>query len=53
VLVIHDILGLFERFVPKFVKRYANLKQDALKAVKAYIEEVEGGAFPAEEQSFK
>jgi 3-methyl-2-oxobutanoate hydroxymethyltransferase len=53
VLVVHDILGLFERFVPKFVKRYANLKDDALKAVKAYIEEVEGGAFPSEDQSFK
>ncbi len=53
VLVVHDILGLFERFVPKFVKRYANLKDDAVKAVRAYIEEVEGGAFPSEEQSFK
>jgi 3-methyl-2-oxobutanoate hydroxymethyltransferase len=53
VLVVHDILGLFERFVPKFVKRYANLKGDALKAVRAYIEEVEGGAFPSEDQSFK
>ncbi len=53
VLVIHDLLGMFERFVPKFVKRYASLKDDALKAVKAYIEEVEKGDFPSEEQSFK
>jgi 3-methyl-2-oxobutanoate hydroxymethyltransferase len=53
VLVMHDILGLFERFVPKFVKRYANLKEDALKAIKAYKEEVEKGVFPSPEQSFK
>lgn len=53
VLVLHDVLGLFDRFVPKFVKKYARLKEDALKAVKNYIEEVESGAFPSEEQSFK
>lgn len=53
VLVIHDLLGLFERFVPKFVKRYTNLKAEALKAVKEYIEEVQKGLFPSEEQSFK
>lgn len=53
VLVLHDVLGLFERFVPKFVKRYANLKEDALKAIKAYKEEIEKGIFPSKEQSFK
>jgi len=53
VLVIHDLLGLFERFTPKFVKRYANLKDEALKAVKAYKEEVEKGIFPSEGHSFK
>ncbi len=53
VLVIHDILGLFERFVPKFVKRYANLKGEALNAVKAYVGEIENGSFPSEDQSFK
>jgi 3-methyl-2-oxobutanoate hydroxymethyltransferase len=53
VLVLHDVIGLFERFVPKFVKRYANLKENALKAVKKYKEEVEKGIFPSEEQSFK
>lgn len=52
VLVIHDVLGLFERFVPKFVKRYANLKDDALKAIKQYKEEVEKGLFPGKEHSF-
>jgi 3-methyl-2-oxobutanoate hydroxymethyltransferase len=52
VLVIHDVIGLFERFVPKFVKRYANLKEGALKAVKEYKEEVEKGIFPGEKHSF-
>lgn len=53
VLVIHDVLGLFDRFTPKFVKRYASLKELALKAVKEYKQEVESGAFPSDEQSFK
>lgn len=52
VLVIHDVLGLFERFVPKFVKRYANLKEDALKAIRQYKKDVEKGLFPGEEHSF-
>jgi len=53
VLVLHDVIGMFERFVPKFVKRYANLKEEALKAISAYREEVEKGVFPSEDQSFK
>jgi 3-methyl-2-oxobutanoate hydroxymethyltransferase len=52
ILVMHDLLGLFERFVPRFVKRYANLREDALKAVMQYKEEVEGGQFPGKEHSF-
>jgi 3-methyl-2-oxobutanoate hydroxymethyltransferase len=52
VLVLHDILGLFERFTPKFVKRYTNLKDEALRAVKSYKEEVEKGIFPSKEYSF-
>jgi len=53
VLVLHDVLGLFERFTPKFVKRYAELKSEALKAIKAYKGEVEKGIFPSKDQSFK
>jgi 3-methyl-2-oxobutanoate hydroxymethyltransferase len=53
VLVLHDLLGLFDRFTPKFVKKYVNLKEQALKAVKDYKEDVENGKFPAEEHSFK
>lgn len=52
VLVIHDILGLFEKFTPKFVKKYANLKENILEAIKQYKEEVEKGIFPSEEHSF-
>ncbi len=53
VLVLHDVLGLFERFAPKFVKKYANLKEEALTAIKRYRKEVEKGQFPSSEQSFK
>jgi 3-methyl-2-oxobutanoate hydroxymethyltransferase len=53
VLVLHDVIGMFERFVPKFVKRYANLKDSALKAVREYKDEVERGVFPSVETSFK
>ena len=53
VLVLHDLLGLFDRFTPKFVKKYANLKQQALSAVQQYKQEVESGAFPSSEHSFK
>ena len=53
VLVLHDVIGMFERFVPKFVKRYANLKEEALKAVQSYRDEIENGIFPSADQSFK
>ncbi len=53
VLVLHDLLGLFDRFTPKFVKKYARLKDEAVAAVQQYKQEVESGAFPAEEHSFK
>ncbi len=53
VLVLHDVIGLFERFVPKFAKQYINLKEEVLKAVKVYKEEIEKGIFPSDEQSFK
>lgn len=52
VLVLHDVLGLFERFIPKFVKRYANLKEDAVRAVRQYKDEVERDIFPGKEHSF-
>ncbi|MCL5023983.1 MAG: 3-methyl-2-oxobutanoate hydroxymethyltransferase [Nitrospirae bacterium] len=53
VLVLHDVLGLFARFTPKFAKRYANLKEDALKALRDYRDEVQRGVFPSEEHGFR
>ncbi len=52
VLVIHDMLGLFERFTPKFVKRYATLNVEIKKALEAYADEVASGAFPSPAHSF-
>lgn len=52
VLVAHDLLGLFERFTPKFVKKYTNLSNEILRAVKEYKQEVENGKFPAKEHTF-
>jgi len=52
VLVLYDLLGLFDDFVPKFVKPYAHLKADALQAVRNYKEEVEQGKFPSDSESY-
>jgi len=52
VLVVHDMLGMFERFTPKFVKKYANLNGQIKDAVRQYIEEVRTGAFPGKEHSY-
>jgi 3-methyl-2-oxobutanoate hydroxymethyltransferase len=51
VLVTHDLLGLFDRFTPKFVKKYANLHADIARALAAYRDDVEGKAFPAAEHT--
>ena len=53
VLVIHDMLGLFENFTPKFVKRYADVKAVVTGAVKEFIGEVKEQKFPADEHSFR
>ncbi len=52
VLVLHDILGLYRGFRPKFVKIYAELGEKMEEAVKSYIREVREGSFPGEEHSF-
>ena len=52
VLVLHDLLGLFERFTPRFVKQYARLSGPVREALAAFREEVEKGVFPAPEHSF-
>jgi 3-methyl-2-oxobutanoate hydroxymethyltransferase len=52
VLVLYDLLGLFDDFLPKFVKPYAHLKADALQALRRYKEEVEQGKFPSDSESY-
>jgi 3-methyl-2-oxobutanoate hydroxymethyltransferase len=52
VLVIHDLLGLCDRQVPKFVKQYAQLGQAARTAISQYMEEVKDGSFPAKEHCY-
>lgn len=52
VLVLYDLLGLFDEFVPKFVKPYGHLKVDALQALRQYKEDVEKGVFPSDSESY-
>jgi 3-methyl-2-oxobutanoate hydroxymethyltransferase len=53
VLVLYDLLGMFDEFIPKFVKPYAHLKADALQALRRYKEEVEEGKFPSDAESYQ
>jgi 3-methyl-2-oxobutanoate hydroxymethyltransferase len=52
VLVIHDALGLFERYTPKFVKKYINLSPMILEALQQYKKDVVDGSFPGPEHTF-
>jgi 3-methyl-2-oxobutanoate hydroxymethyltransferase len=51
VLVTHDLLGFFDRFTPRFVKKYADISSITATAVSEYISEVEDGAFPSTEHT--
>jgi 3-methyl-2-oxobutanoate hydroxymethyltransferase len=51
VLVTHDLLGLFDRFTPKFVKKYANIHAEMQRAFSEYAAEVQGRVFPAPEHT--
>ncbi|MHA1938915.1 MAG: 3-methyl-2-oxobutanoate hydroxymethyltransferase [Candidatus Thorarchaeota archaeon] len=53
VLVLHDMLGLFQDFKPKFVKRYANIREVIENAVKEFSTEVREGKFPDPDYSFE
>nr|WP_275045710.1 3-methyl-2-oxobutanoate hydroxymethyltransferase [Flexistipes sinusarabici] len=53
ILVYHDVFGMFDDFVPKFVKKYADTKSVLLDAAKQYINEVKSSVFPDDEHSFK
>jgi 3-methyl-2-oxobutanoate hydroxymethyltransferase len=52
VLVLHDVLGLYGDFKPKFAKRYAEIGEAVLGALREYDREVRAGTFPDEEHSF-
>ena len=52
VLVIHDMLGMYDKIEPKFVKKYLSLSGEITKALEEYRKDVESGQFPAEQHSF-
>lgn len=52
VMICSDILGLFQAFTPKFVKRYGNLAEEYRRVFSAYIDDVRGGKFPAQEHTY-
>jgi 3-methyl-2-oxobutanoate hydroxymethyltransferase len=52
VLVFHDVLGIEDRFKPKFVRRYAMLKEAGVEALTQYATDVRSGAFPAEDECY-
>lgn len=52
VLVFHDMLGLFDGLKPKFVKRFAELGEQATTAISQYVDEVKSGTFPGPEHSY-
>lgn len=52
ILVLHDLLGLNDRHLPKFVKQYARLIDDAKAGISKYVEEVQNGEFPGKEHCY-
>ncbi len=52
VLVVQDLLGMYNKIKPKFVKRYMNLSEDIVKSLENYKKDIESGTFPAEENWF-
>lgn len=53
VLVLHDVIGLYERFTPRFAKRYVGLAGQVREALRSYTREVREGSFPGEDHAFK
>jgi len=52
ILVMHDILGMTDRRLPKFVKQYASLRLQAAEGIKAYVQDVQNNTFPTETHSY-
>ena len=53
VMIVSDILGLFQAFTPKFVKKYTNLADNTIKALEAYVEDVRDSRFPEDRHAYK
>jgi 3-methyl-2-oxobutanoate hydroxymethyltransferase len=53
ILVLHDMIGINDRFLPKFVKKYADLAGAAKKGIEQYINEVKAGDFPSKDYEYK
>ncbi len=51
-LIVSDMLGIFEAFTPKFVKKYANLSEEIMKAMEAYVRDVRGLKFPEDRHTY-
>jgi 3-methyl-2-oxobutanoate hydroxymethyltransferase len=52
-LIVSDMLGIFQAFTPKFVKKYANLAEQTLKAMAEYVQDVKTSSFPEEQHTYK
>jgi len=52
VLVVQDLLGMYDKIKPKFAKRYMNLSEDIVRSLKDYKKDVQSGQFPTKENSF-
>jgi 3-methyl-2-oxobutanoate hydroxymethyltransferase len=52
-LIVSDLIGQFQAFTPKFVKRYCNVSEMVIQAMKEYCEDVRGGRFPGEEHCYR
>lgn len=52
VLVLHDLLGIEDRVAPKFVRRYASLKEAAVAALGEFVADVRSGAFPSDDETY-
>ena len=53
VLVFHDLLGINQELQPKFVRTYANIKEESIKALSAFADDVRSGDFPSETESYQ
>jgi 3-methyl-2-oxobutanoate hydroxymethyltransferase len=52
-IIVSDVIGQFQAFTPKFVKKYANVSEVVTQAIRSYGDEVRSGQFPAEEHCYR